>query len=231
MIHIVGGYGKAATAAAKSLPPPPRPREENYRTSTDDDEDSELIMDSLISKSPPPSPPPHPREENDRTFTDDEDSELIMDSLISNNDGDNLSPAEDYDDFIQDLGVWHTITFTAKSHNCSLLASFKFYFQLCRALDHDATIEKIMDTVHAIRDENDHAIGFKTALERALEKRKFLIQQRLWENTKKEEGDTDTDDNQTETGDLNVWKLLSDELEKENDSDEPQEVFKEIYEK
>ena len=67
-----------------------------------------------------------------------------------------------------------------------------------------------------------------------MEKRKFLIQRTLWENTEKEMGDTDTDtdtdmdDNQTETGDLNVWKLLSDELKEDENAGEPQEVFEKL---
>ena len=78
-----------------------------------------------------------------------------------------VSPAED-EDIIKDDSVWHTIKFWAGDHDCSLLDSFKFFFRLSRALDHDATIEKIMDSVHSIRDGSDFVIGFKTALDCAL---------------------------------------------------------------
>ena len=98
--------------------------------------------------------------------------------------------------------------FWAEGHDCSLVDAFKFFFRLTWALDHDAAIEKIMDTLHAIRDENE--INFKTALEHAMEKRKFLIQRMLKEEVVDDDSDDNDDDNESpnddesQTGDLNV---------------------------
>ena len=67
-----------------------------------------------------------------------------------------------------------------------------------------------MDSVHAIRDENEH-VGFKEALDDALKKRNFFIKRTL-KNNNKEETDSgdDTDSCSTETYDMNIWKLLLD---------------------
>ena len=89
-----------------------------------------------------------------------EEEESIIDNLIDE------SSAED-SDVIMDTGVWHAIAFQANENGTSLLVSFKLFFQLAEAIDHDATIKQIMDTVYAIRDEDGH-IGFKEALDHAL---------------------------------------------------------------
>ena len=102
------------------------------------------------------------------TMTDTElEEESIIDNLIDE------SLAEANDDVIMDAGVWHTIAFQANENGTSLLVSFKFFFQLTEAIDHDATIKHIMDTVYAIRDEDGH-IGFKEALGPCLGKTKLF---------------------------------------------------------
>jgi hypothetical protein len=128
------------------------------------------------------------------------EEESIIGNLI-----DESSAAEDDDDVIMDAGVWHSIAFHAEE-NAGLLVSFKFFFQLAEAVDHDATIKKVMDTVCAIRD--DDVIGFKEALDHALEKRKFLIWKTLKDNAAADKVEH-----------FNVWKMISSEM-KEHTLDE-----------
>ena len=124
------------------------------------------------------------------------EEESIIDNLIDE------SLAEANDDVIMDAGVWHTIAFQANENGTSLLVSFKFFFQLTEAIDHDATIKQIMDTVYAIRDEDGH-IGFKEALGHALEKQNFL----MWKTLKDNESTVDKVEH------FNVWKMISNEME------------------
>ena len=68
-------------------------------------------------------------EENGTSTDEEEDEDSIMDSLITNNDdSDDGSPAEDFEAFINDAGVWHTMKVWTEKHDCSLLDSFKFFF-------------------------------------------------------------------------------------------------------
>ena len=87
-------------------------------------------------------------DEENSTSPDEEST--ITDSLANDD-------SEDDEDIIKDDSVWHTIKFWAEDHHCSLLDSFKFLLRLSRSLDHDATIETIMDSVHSIRDGSDYA--------------------------------------------------------------------------
>ena len=147
--------------------------------------------------------------QNAMSDTDEEEVrevESIIDDII-----DDTSAAEDDEDVIMDAGVWHTIALYTEENGISLLVSFKFFFQLAEAIDHDATIKGIMDTVYAIRDDDD--ISFKEALDHALEKRKFLI----WKTLK---------DNESSTVEhLNVWKMISDEM-KEHTLDEASRILR-----
>ena len=132
-------------------------------------------------------------------MTDTEEEEVsIIDNLIDE------SSAEDNDDVIMDSGVWYTIAFQANENGTSLLVSFKFFLKLAEAIDHDATIKQIMDTVYANGDEDGH-IGFKEALDHALEKRKVL----MWKTLKDNELTVDKVEH------FNVWKMISNEMEEQ----------------
>ena len=94
-----------------------------------------------------PSPPPlpdHSRKNDmvdDNTTTSEEESSHDG-SMIGDND---VSPAEDEEDDNMKRKVWRVIVHWGNSNDCSnALDAFKFFFRFNRALDHDATIEKIM---------------------------------------------------------------------------------------
>ena len=73
----------------------------------------------------------------------------------------------DKEDEKMDGKVRRVILHQSDDNDSSILDSFKFYIRLSQSLDTDATIGKIMDSVHAVRDENEH-IGFKEALDDVL---------------------------------------------------------------
>ena len=87
------------------------------------------------------------------------------------------------------------------NNDCSdVLDAFKYFCQWCRTLDHDTTIEKIMDSVHAFRDGND-GMSFKEALNKALMTRKYLIYRAL----------EDSEESSDEADDIDIWKELLEE--------------------
>ena len=163
-----------------------------------------------------PSPSPHddktttPIEDNE-TDTDNEDDKSSL-GRLSDDDND-MSPAEDEEDDKMDDKVWRVIMHQSDNNDCCVLDSFKFYFRLSQALDHDPTVENIMDSVRTVRDENGH-VGFKKSSDQTLSKRKFLIKRAL----KREEADNDA-----ETYDMNIWKLLLAES-----AEDGKDVFKQL---
>ena len=115
-----------------------------------------------------------------------------------------MSPAEYEEDDNINRKVWRVVVHWANSNEGrNALDAFKYFFRFSRALDHDATIEKIMDSVHAFRDEDD--IGFKEALNRALKKRKYLVYRALREQSNEESSHNQSDD---ELGEINIWKEM-----------------------
>ena len=118
--------------------------------------------------------------------------------------------------------VWRVIMHQSNNNNCGVLDSFKFHFRLSQALDTDAAINNIMDSVHAVRDENEH-VGFVEALDQALRKFKFVIKSALKNNRRKEEETDDGESCSTEAYGMNIWELLLDES-----TEDDEDLFKKL---
>ena len=127
---------------------------------------------------------------DDDSFVHDTDKEVDSD-----NDAENISDDE------MDGKLWGAIANWCIKSNTDALEGFRFWYNFCYKLEHDFTIEKIMESVHAYRDSDD-SLGFKEALNLALMKRKYLIYETL--QTYKTEG---------------IWKVLLEQ------PDEGRDVF------
>ena len=157
-----------------------------------------------------PSPPTSKEEEskNSENETDtEEDDKSSLGSLRIDDDSD-VSPAEDDEDDNMNRKVWRVIVHWGKSNDCNnAFDAFKFFFRFNQALDHDAIIEQLMDSVHGFRDDG---ISFKESLARALKKRKYLIYKavRRREQGSDEESSSDEQQSDDESGDMDIWEEL-----------------------
>ena len=77
-----------------------------------------------------------------------------------------------------DWNIWDAITNWFIKSDADALDGFRYWFKFCNQLENDPTIVKIMETLHALRDE-DESLDFKEALHLALMKRKYLIYETL----------------------------------------------------
>ena len=110
------------------------------------------------------------------------DSEHERDADGSNpleiRDADDSNQPEDDEDEQMDDKIWNVISHWCIENREDALDGFRYWFQFCHKLDHDPTIQKIMESVQSMRDDND-SLSFKDALDLALRKRKFLIYETL----------------------------------------------------
>ena len=113
-------------------------------------------------------------------------NESMVDSDISDSE---VSSAEDEEDKSMNRKIWRVILHWSNNNDGSdVLDAFKFFYEFTQALDHDSTIEKIMDSVHTFRN-NNNCIGFKEALNKALMKHKYLICRTLEEDSEESSDD------------------------------------------
>ena len=126
------------------------------------------------------------------------DSDTSTNSMVDSD----VSSAEDEEDENINQKVWRVILHWRDNNDCcsDVLDAFKYFCKFTQALDHDSTIKKIMDSVHAIRVDDD-SMGFKEALDKALMKHKHLICREL-------EGEGSSDG---ESDGINFWKELHEE--------------------
>ena len=118
-------------------------------------------------------------EDTDGEMTDSEDEPLERDDDDSKpleRDDDDDGP-EDGEDVQMDEKIWNAISHWCIKNREDALDGFRYWYQFCRELDYDPTIQKIMESVQVLRDEYD--LSFKDALDLALMKRKFLIYETL----------------------------------------------------
>ena len=85
---------------------------------------------------------------------------------------------EEEDTSENEIDVWKTIADWCLKNEIDALDGFKYWFEFCKRLDNDSTIQKIMETVHALRDD-DQTLTFKDVLQYGLIKRKYLIYETL----------------------------------------------------
>ena len=112
-------------------------------------------------------------DEPDETFKTKDDSD---DSQPD--DSDDSNQPEDEEDEQTDEKIWNAISHWCITNREDALDGFRYWFQFCRKLDHDPTIQKILEFVQVLRDEND-SLTFKDALDLALMKRKYLVYETL----------------------------------------------------
>ena len=117
-------------------------------------------------------------EENEFEITDEWKNEDNSSTKSVNNELDSDDEAEDIEDKQMDSKIWNAITTWCRKSETDALEGFKFWYEFCQKLEHDPAIKKIMETVHAFRDQDD-TLSFKEALDRALMKRKYLIYETL----------------------------------------------------
>ena len=147
-------------------------------TDSEEQDDGEMTTDS--------------EDADDSNHNDLQSGEMTTDER----DVDDSNQPEDDEDEQMDEKIWNAISHWCIENREDALDGFRYWFQFCRKLDHDPTIQKIMETVQSMRDDNDN-LSFKDALDLALMKRKFLIYETL--KAFKTEG---------------IWKILLEEPEK-----------------
>ena len=140
----------------------------------------------------------HPtKDELDYYETDasDNDEDDNMEDAVEEDGSDNSDTESDNSDTEDssknelEIDIWNVIDQEASTYeDGDLSEAVKMYILLCRSLKKDSTVQAIMETLRKAKEE--HNMHFTEALDYAVDKRKFLIQQ-TWKEWKAEKDKKD----------------------------------------